>query len=111
GKLNLIAGGGGFSDVGLFDLQGNSLWQFKVQKRLPPNKMIAADLDGDGTKEFYVADLQGMFRLDSGGQIVWRSDAKANYYLFTLPAEGGRPAVVVTEQGMWDADGKELQRG
>lgn len=112
GKLNLMAGGGGYSDVGWFDLDGNSLWQFKVKDSgLPPNKMIAVDLDHDGTKEFYVADHEGVFRLDADGQIAWRSAAKSNYYLFTLPAEGERPAAVVTEQGMWDCHGKELQRG
>jgi hypothetical protein len=74
--------------------------------------MIGADLDGDGTKEFYVADRKGVFRLDSAGQIIWRSDTKVNnYYLFTLPAEGDRPAVVVTERGMWDAQGKQWQTG
>lgn len=111
GKLNLVAGGGGYSDVGFFDLEGNSLWQFKVDDRLPPNKMIATDLDGDGTKEFYVADHEGVFRLDVEGKMVWRADSKLNYYLFTLPAEGDRPAAVVTERGIWDAQGRELQRG
>lgn len=109
GKLNLIAGGGGYSDVGFFDLKGNSLWQFKVDDRLPPTKMIASDLDDDGTKEFYVSDHNGVFRLNTDGQIVWRSNTKQNYYLVTLPAEGNRPATVVTERGIWDAQGKPVK--
>ena len=76
-----------------------------------PNKMIAVDLDDDGTKEFYVADPEGVFRLDTDGRIVWRGDAKMNYYIFTLPAEGERPAAVVTDQGMWDCHGKQLKHG
>lgn len=111
GKLNLMAGGGGYSDVGFFDLQENSLWQFK-RFLLSPNKMIATDLDGDGTKEFYVADDWGVVRLDADGKVVWRSSGvNTNNYLFTLPAEGDRPAAVVTEHGMWDSQGKVLQRG
>ena len=74
--------------------------------------MIAADLDGDGTKEFYVADYDGVSRLDTDGKVVWRSANKAmNFYLFTLPAEGKRPATVVTEGGIWDCLGKNLQQG
>jgi len=52
GKLNLIAGGGGFSDVGFFDLEGNSLWQFKVHKLLPPTKRLSEK------KVFYINDLR-----------------------------------------------------
>jgi hypothetical protein len=112
-KLNLIAGGGGYSDVGFFDLKGHSLCQFKPDKRLHPNQMIACDLDGDGTKEFYAADHAGVFQLDSDGQIVWRSDNKLNinWIVLTLPAEGERPAAVVTDRGIWDSQGKPLKLG
>jgi len=73
--------------------------------------MIASDLDGDGIKEFYVSDYEGVFRLDTDGQIVWRSDVKLNNYLFTLPAEGECPAAVLTDRGIWDSKGNALQRG
>lgn len=113
GQLNLLAGGGGYQDVGWFDLDGHRLWTFRVKgSGLPPNRLLAADLDGDGTKEFYVADSEGVFRLDAEGQIVWRDDGpKRNDSLLTLPADKGGPAVVVTDQGMWEAHGKPLQRG
>jgi hypothetical protein len=110
GNLNLIAGGGGFSDVGLAKLNGELLWRFKPGDS-PPTKMIATDLDGDGNKEFYVADYEGVSRLDKNGKLVWRTTSKMNFYLFTLPSEGKRPAAVVTENGMWDCHGKSLQEG
>jgi hypothetical protein len=111
GQLNLMAGGGGYSDVGWFDLNERELWGFRVQgSKLPPNRMICEDLDRDGTKEFYVADHQGIFRLDANGRIVWRAAAQGNNYLFALPKGASAPAVV-TEEGMWDAHGKQLQRG
>jgi hypothetical protein len=113
GALNLMAPGGGYSDVGWFDMEGRELWKFKVKSQydLPPHKMIATDLDGDGTKEFYVADGEGVFRLDSEGKVVWRGAATGNNYMLTLPAEKNRRAAVVTEEGMWDARGNLLQKG
>ncbi len=76
GKLNLMAGGGGYSDVGLFDLDGHSLWQFKVKSpyNLPPNKMIAVDLDDDGIWRADQTSSEGgnVFIFDQTGKTVFK---------------------------------------
>ncbi len=72
-KLNgIMMGGGGFGAVGLFDINGKLLWNFKPDLIHNPNKMIDADLDNNGITEFYAISGSGLYRLDLEGNIVWK---------------------------------------
>jgi len=75
--FRILAGGGGFSNVGLMDEHGRVLWKYHPHPRLPPNGMFAADLDRDGRWEFYVAARDGLRRLDEAGQLVWHKERGA----------------------------------
>ncbi len=71
GDFNVLLGGGGFGDVGLCNSTGEQLWIYK-KSDLPPNKMIAGDLNNDGIDEYYVADKTGIIQLDAGGKEKWK---------------------------------------
>ncbi len=78
-KLNksldgIMMGGGGFGDVGLLDMNGKLLWDFKPSFMFNPYKMISADLDNDGITEFYTVGDTGLYKLDIYGKVVWKID-------------------------------------
>jgi hypothetical protein len=69
--FDVLLGGGGFADVGLCNPAGEELWIYK-KADLPPNKMIAGDLNRDGKDEYYVADKTGLIQLDAKGVEKWK---------------------------------------
>lgn len=77
GKYEIVKMGGGFGDVGLLSHSGETLWTFKPDLELNPDKMLAADLNGDQIQEFYVAGSSGLYRLDDTSKIVWEIKTKA----------------------------------
>jgi hypothetical protein len=100
GQLNVLHAGGGYSKVGLLDLNGNTLWQFQPDEKLPPNKMIAVDLDGNGEKEFYATGHTGVYRLDAKGTVVWKSTGRGGNYLVSIPAYDKYPAMIASDTPM-----------
>ena len=72
GIFEIMQGGGGFGKVRLLDFGGNSLWTFQRDPELPPNRMIAGDLNNDSKYEFYVADYDGLYQLNENGNITWK---------------------------------------
>jgi WD40 repeat protein len=71
GSLEIMRRGGGFGDVGLVNELGEFIWKYNKVGTSP--EMDAGDLDGDRETEFYVADLDGLHRLDYQGREVWKT--------------------------------------
>lgn len=69
----ILCRGGGFSDVGLQDDTGTPLWSRSGSwaQLSTATRMSAADVDGDGIVEFYVAASDGLYRLDRNGTAIW----------------------------------------
>jgi hypothetical protein len=72
-SLQIMLRGGGFGEVGLVDTYGDFIWKYKHIDGASPH-MTAGDLDKDGQLYFYVADLDGLCKLDYSGKQIWRSD-------------------------------------
>jgi hypothetical protein len=68
--FDIMLGGGGYSDIGLLNEGRNLIWTFKPNPKRPPNKMLSADLNGDGINEFYVADRKGLYQLSREGKTL-----------------------------------------
>ena len=82
GVSEILATGGGYSDVGLFDNQGRNLWMFKPTKS-PVSRLINGNLNGDKQDEFYALDKYFIYRLDQQGNIVWQVDNPAFWNVFS----------------------------
>jgi hypothetical protein len=110
--LLIVQTGGGFQDVGVFDLAGNARWTFRPDRTLPPIALLPRDLDGDGRIEYYAASKGSVYRLDGAGRVVWEraSDGLVNA-LDAAPAGGGKPGLVMAVDSMrrvrlWSPEGK-----
>jgi hypothetical protein len=94
-------------------LSGATLWEHAPHPTLPPDALRPADLDGDGTVEFYASSADFTARLDAEGREVWRRDTKMAALTALLPREGEIPAWLLgLEFGrraiVWDEDGRVL---
>lgn len=99
--------GGGFSETRLQRLDGTTLWTYQPDANLKPTAMAPADLQRDGTWEFYAASNEKLARLDLGGRETWAYPARSPHLLAALPGwvaayEYGKRAFAL------DADGKLL---
>jgi hypothetical protein len=74
-KVYIVAGGGGFSDVGLMNNKGELLWKYKPDSKLHPFDMEGDDLNKDGIPEFYVGTHDGLHILDMNGKLVKKTDS------------------------------------
>jgi len=113
GRLAVAQTGGGFSRTRLQDLNGAELWEYHPDPKLPPTALYPADLDADGSVEFYGASTDLIARLDSSGREVWRRPATLASILNTMPGMGDLPPwIVAIEYGrkllVWDAEGRAL---
>ena len=69
--MHIVAGGGGFSDVGLMDEGGKLVWKYRPDPDdLAPYDMVAGDLNNDGSPEFYAGTYEGLHILDKDGKLV-----------------------------------------
>lgn len=68
--------GGGFSDVGLVDADGNTVWSFDgggfFNEGGAANHLFAGDINGDGDMEFCVAFSESLACFDKEGRTLWR---------------------------------------
>jgi hypothetical protein len=112
GELLVVDQGGGFQDVGVWDLEGRTRWRFRPEATLPPVALLPADLDEDGRTEFYAASGQALYRLDGAGRVVWTSRGPKRLDaldVHTSP-EGGRVVGLTAGQSalLRDAAGRAL---
>jgi hypothetical protein len=95
-ELVMAQSGGGYHDAAVLDLSGRPRWSFRPDPSLPASALIPTDLDHDGRPEYYSASLGAVYRLDEGGQVVWRQALPGLVHaLDVAPPGGGHPAVVV----------------
>lgn len=95
GELLMAQSGGGYHDVAMLDLSGRPRWTFRPDPSLPAIALLPADLDGDGRLELYSASLGAVYRLDAGGQVIWRQTIPGLVNsLDAAPPGGGRPGLV-----------------
>jgi hypothetical protein len=112
-RIAVVQTGGGYSRTRVQDLSGATLWEHAPHPTLPPDALRPADLDGDGTVEFYASSADFTARLDAEGREVWRRDTKMAALTALLPREGEIPAWLLgLEFGrraiVWDEDGRVL---
>ncbi|MFO7959048.1 MAG: hypothetical protein R6X33_18335 [Candidatus Brocadiia bacterium] len=82
-----ILSSGVYSGTGLLDDRGNKVWEFGGGR-----DMEAADLDGDGRTEFYVASLSGLYCVAPDRSRLWR--AEGSYWsLAVVPESPSGPVV------------------
>jgi hypothetical protein len=94
-ELLVAQSGGGYQDVAVLDLSGQTRWSFRPDPSLPPIALLPAELDGDGRPEFYSASLGVVYRLDVAGRVVWRQALPGVVHaLDAAPPGGGRPGMV-----------------
>ena len=82
GIYEIMQGGSGYGQVGLLDSNGNTLWSFQPDPKLPPNRMIFGDLNDDKKYEFYAAGHSGLYQLNDNGEIIWKvnNDTSINQF-------------------------------
>jgi hypothetical protein len=112
-RLVVAQTGGGFSRTLVQDLNGAELWEYRPNPTLAPDALRPADLDGDGTIEFYASSTDFIVRLDANGREIWRRPTKLAALLATLPRDGESPPwIVAVEYGrklmVWDDSGQVL---
>jgi hypothetical protein len=73
GSLEIVVRGGGFGDVGLADTYGKFIWSYR-QKNGGSPMMATGDIDRDGTLEFYIADIDGVHKVDYSGKEIWSTN-------------------------------------
>ena len=68
--------GGGFSDVGLFGADGNTVWSFDgggfFDEGGAPVHLSEGDIDGDGDLEFCIGFSESLGCFDEEGRTLWR---------------------------------------
>jgi len=80
GRLEIIQEGGGFSDVGVMDANGEFIWTFQPHETVSPGRLTYGDVNRDGEIEFYVADFTGVYQLDINGNILWKYQPGTQFY-------------------------------
>ena len=113
GRRVVAQTGGGFSRTLLQDLDGRQLWEYRPDPKLSPDALRPADLDHDGSIEFYASSTDFVVRLDANGRERWRRPTKLAGLLAALPRDGETPAwIVAVEYGrrmlVWDENGQPL---
>ncbi len=88
GRPEVFCRGGGFSPVMLVEETGAVRWSFSGDYSRPLVAVMGtfADLDVDGSPEFYVATNKGLRCIDSAGETLWVERSDCHYYhvdLFT----------------------------
>ncbi len=111
GRLLLVRQGGGYQPTEVHSLEGELVWAYRPDQSPPPAALLPADLDGDGTTEFYAA-ASTVERLDGAGKAVWSRDARP-YELVLAPRTSTEPAWVVSYENhrptkVWDENGSLL---
>jgi hypothetical protein len=112
-RLVVVQAGGGFSRTRLQDLNGTELWEYRPNPTTSPDALRPANLDRDGSVEFYASSTDFVARLDTNGRDVWRRPASLAALLATLPRNDESPAwIVAVEYGrrmlVWDENGRSL---
>lgn len=113
GHLVIVQTGGGYSDVAVQECTGHTLWSYRPDPSLPPTALKPADLDGDGTIEFYASDHAATVRLDVAGHEVWRRPTRMAHLVGVAARTAASSAwVVAVEYGrlarVWDDNGEPL---
>ena len=112
GTLEVMCRGGGFSDVGLYDNDGNCLWERSGSPSAPPWTwwMSAGDLNRDGEMEFYLATTDGLKILDPSGKEAQHINAGQHYMHVEVldPGNGHDPMIIASVQ-KWGSQLVELR--
>jgi hypothetical protein len=91
----VVQTGGGFQKTELLTLSGQTLWRYKPDANLEPTALRPADLDGDGSVEFYAASNKKVCRLDHAMKEVWCQPATNSSIPVLAPMRGKRPGWLV----------------
>ncbi|MBM4147382.1 MAG: hypothetical protein FJ240_14105 [Nitrospira sp.] len=114
GSLEIILRGGGFDDVGLVNTYGEFIWKYKREQGTSP-RMSAGKFDRDGQVEFYIADSDGLHKLDHSGKQIWKTKDNVGERDIQIYKPGrNKPSVIITRDShgnirYWDATGKLLK--
>jgi hypothetical protein len=112
GALAVVDTGGGLDDTRVRDLAGTERWRYRPDEDIPASSLVPADLDGDGSTEFYATIRSHAVRLDASGQEVWRAPFSIGRIVATAGRTARHPAWIVAEgQGetvVWDSGGARL---
>lgn len=73
GSMEIMIRGGGFDDVGLVNRSGEFIWKYKRAQGTSPH-MTARKYDDKA--EFYIADFDGLHKLDDSGKQIWKVNDK-----------------------------------
>ena len=111
GRLLVVQQGGGYQPTEVRSLGGELVWAYRPDESPPPATLRPADLDGDGTIEFY-AMASTVERLDGAGRPVWSRDARPSI-LILAPRTRTEPAWIVGHDynrptTVWDENGNVL---
>ena len=125
GTPEFMCRGGGFGEVGLFDVAGKLLWGKSgsfLDSDGPASHMSAGDLNGDGVLEFCVAfgGSGSVACFDATGAELWRAgedDWYENVAIITDNSDRAGQVVALADSGSFqyslefrDADGELLRR-
>jgi hypothetical protein len=77
GSMTIMLRGGGFDPVGLVNELGEFIWKYNSVGTSP--LMTSGDLDKDGELELYVADKDGLHRLNYLGKEIWKTNFWEEY--------------------------------
>jgi hypothetical protein len=112
GTLVIVDTGGGLDDTRVRDLDGTERWRYRPHNDIPATSLVPADLDGDGSTEFYATITSYAVRLDETGDQVWRAPFSVGRVAATAPRTRRDAGWVVAEgQGetvVWDEVGTRL---
>jgi len=115
GPLQIVKSGIGDRHCGVLDLDGKLRWSYKSIMNGAVNRMIAEDLEDDGTLDFYVASEVGLSRLDDNGRILWTRGEPTHYVIGIKDPVTNKNAVVVQsglggELSLYDSTGQILRK-
>ncbi len=113
GSLVVVQTGGGYSETELRQLDGGRLWSYRPNPELAPSALRPADLDADGSVEFYASWDRALVRLDTKGREVWSRPTRVASLVALAPRTPDSPAWVVAHEygrrlGVWDEAGRPL---
>lgn len=92
GSVEIMLRGGGFGDVGLVNTHGEFIWKYKSTGTGP--SMTGGDLDRDGKIEFYVAEHDGLHKIDYSGKEIWKVDNYLDQVSVYDPGDRGIPLII-----------------